>query len=262
MDEGIVVIRRGLEERVGERLLRGQPLVGVDHKEPREEVDGGRRDVAKAPLQRVVLLALVVRREADELLLELELLALLEVRDADDLEDVEEDHRRVVAVEDRLGLEHLRHDDACGPDVDGRAVHAELEEELRRAVVLRDGGLGVPAVRDVDGAAHAKVAELRDAVRDEDVRRLDVAVDDAVRVEERKRLEDLGREALDCPVRDGRVRLDVVEQVAVAVLKDQVQRLGRDVDVEEPKVSARQTPNSTMFLWRKCIISEISRSEL
>ena len=78
---------------------------------------------------------------------------------------------------------HFREDAAEAPDVDGGGVGLGAEEDLWCAVPERDDLVGVGADGEGEGAGEAEVGELDGAaVVDEQVLRLEVAVEDAVRV--------------------------------------------------------------------------------
>ena len=93
---------------------------------------------------------------------------------------------------------HFREDAAEAPDVDGGGVGLGAEEDLWRAVPERDDLVGVGADGEGEGAGEAEVGELDGAaVVDEQVLRLEVAVEDAVRVAVRDARQQLLHVALE-----------------------------------------------------------------
>jgi hypothetical protein len=123
-------------------------------------------------------------------------------RSSEDAEDLEDFVDFRVAREQRLACGHLGEDAADGPHVDACAVLASAEEDFGCAVpesddlrgvsfdvseaedVGRDSYLvSVGAQRDTKGSSQTKIGELEVALLvDEQVLRLQVAVQDAVRV--------------------------------------------------------------------------------
>lgn len=123
--------------------------------------------------------------------------------DAAELEDAGELVDLVAALEEGLAGEELAEDAADAPHVDGGAVGGAAEEELGAAVPEGDDELGEAARGRVAAVAgHAEVGDLElAAVVEEEVRGLEVAVQDPAVVEvgdARRQLEeeglDLGRE--------------------------------------------------------------------
>lgn len=115
--------------------------------------------------------------------------------DAEDFEDLV-DFR--VTGEERLAGGHLGEDAADRPHVDAGAVLAAAEQDLGSAVPEGDDFVGVGAERNAEGTGQAKVGELQVALFvDEEVLRLEVAVQDTVGVAVAHAIEKLEGEFLD-----------------------------------------------------------------
>lgn len=160
-------------------------------------------------------------------------------------EDLEDLVNLRVAREQRLAGAHLSKNAANRPHVDAGRVLAAAEQDLGRAVPQGDDLVGVCAERHAKGAGEPKIGELEVAVFvDEQVLRLEVAVQDAVGVAVAHALAQLHHELLDhgvvhdqCLARQPRAlgqrlataalvdgqRLHVLLEVAVEELKHQVQ---------------------------------------
>ena len=95
-------------------------------------------------------------------------------------------HLRLLALEDRSQAREFGEDTADGPAVDSLVVMLRAQEQFRCAIP--DGDDDLVACEEwleglVDQARKPKVSDLHDAIRgDQDVGRLQVAVQDAVRV--------------------------------------------------------------------------------
>ena len=109
---------------------------------------------------------------------------------------------RVLGRERALARDHLEQHDADRVDVGARVDRPAADRLLGRHVVRRaDDDVGLRGVA-ADVAAQAREAEVEDAdviagaqlLADHDVRRLDVAVDDALRVRVREPGRDLARQ--------------------------------------------------------------------
>ena len=112
------------------------------------------------------------------------------------------------AGEQRPAGVHLRHDAAGGPDVDAGIVGAGAEQDVRGAVPQRDDLVGEGIDGDAKRPRQPEIRKLELALGvDEQVLRLQVAVQDAVVVAEGDATQQLLHEGLDG---------DVVELAAVA----------------------------------------------
>ena len=120
---------------------------------------------------------------------------------------------------------HLRHDAARGPDVDARVVRPTAQQDIRGAVPQRHDLVREGVNRDTEGAREAEVPQLQGPLAvDEEVLRLQVAVQHAVLVAKVDPLEELIHEGLDRHGLQGAplaVRVHVLLKVAVHVLKHQ-----------------------------------------
>lgn len=102
------------------------------------------------------------------------------------------------AGEERAPRVHLGHDAARRPDVDAGVVGAGAEEDVRRAVPERHDFVGEGVDGDSEGARKAEVCKLELAFQvDEEVLRLQIAVQDAVGVAEVNALQELVHEGFD-----------------------------------------------------------------
>ena len=96
---------------------------------------------------------------------------------------------------------HFREDAAEAPDVDGGGVGLGAEEDLGGAVPQRDDLVRVRPDGEGEGARQAEVCELDGAaVVDEQVLRLEVAVEDAMGVA----VGDAGQQLMHVALRSGR----------------------------------------------------------
>ena len=103
------------------------------------------------------------------------------------------------AGKERAACVHLGHDAAGGPDVDAGVIGAGAEEYVWRAVPERDDLVRKRIHGDAEGSREAEVGELELAlVVDEEVLRLEVAVEDAVLMAEGDTHQELLHKALDC----------------------------------------------------------------
>ena len=140
------------------------------------------------------------------------------------------DGDEVLALERHAPGEHLPEDDAERVDV-GRGRDRAAARLLGREVLARPehrAGLG-HAVLDVERARDAEVRDLDLALlAEQDVLRLDVAVDEAVVVREGQPVRDVERELERAPQRQRPGADDQILQVlAVDVLEDDVLRAPR-----------------------------------
>ncbi len=103
---------------------------------------------------------------------------------------------------------HLRHDAAGRPDVDARVVRATAEKHIRRTVPEGHHFVGEGVDGNTECAGQTEVCKLQLAASvDEEILRLQVAVQDAVVVAEGDATEELVHEGLD---------RDVVQLAAIA----------------------------------------------
>ena len=127
--------------------------------------------------------------------------------------------------EERAARVHLRHDAACGPDVDAGVVGAGAEEDVWGAVPEGDDFVGEGVHRDAEGAGEAEVGEFELAfVVDEEVLGFQVPVEDAVFVAEGDALQELVHEGFDGDEVQGAVvaaAVHVFLQVLVHVFEDE-----------------------------------------
>jgi hypothetical protein len=102
--------------------------------------------------------------------------------------DAEDAHQLVFigcAGEERAAAVHFCHDAAGGPDVDAGVVGAGAEEDVWGAVPQRDDFVGEGVDGDAEGSGETEICELELAfVVDEEVLRLEIAVQDPVGVAE------------------------------------------------------------------------------
>mmetsp|Transcript_44586 Transcript_44586/g.104155 ORF Transcript_44586/g.104155 Transcript_44586/m.104155 type:complete len:414 (+) Transcript_44586:116-1357(+) len=237
-EKGLSLWRRPLfEVLVLNRLPRADPLGGIvcEHRvQQRERLRGkslGREDGgqlvevargqhdARGERQRSELWPDALVGSAEQVAHHLQLLDLVRSR-----------HQRPVQ-------QQLAEDAAHRPHVDGEAVAFGAEQELWRAVPQRDHAAGVSALRWLNRARQAKIAQLDGAVRrEQQVGKLEVAVEHRVGVQMCDGTEQLLQEALDLRRREGRRhRVEQARQVVLAELEDEEERveLGADYHVEE-----------------------------
>ena len=141
------------------------------------------------------------------------------------IDDALEEVLQLLRAERRVADEHLVDEDPELPPVDALGVCLS-EDHLRREV------LGRPAERRRRGAAglalltEAKVREPEVPVLgDEDVLRLEVAVDDVRPVEVLEREEDLRGVEADLRLREAALELEVVEHLSAGAVVDDVEEL-------------------------------------
>lgn len=165
--------------------------------------------------------------------------------------DKEEESRSkltVLAGEQRLALQHLGEDTSSAPNVHSNVVLLPGQHDFRRAVVARRniaGHLGVLDTRKTE-VANLEVTVLVD----EDVRGLQVTVDDAGRVDVLQSTEDLVQEVLDELLLQWPRRQEAV-QVGTKQLRDEVDVLeGGDEDVAERDdlQAVRQLPSFCRYI--------------
>lgn len=127
-----------------------------------------------------------------------------------------------VAFEHRLAPEHLAVDAADRPNVDARSVLGLSEKDLRTAVPQGDDLVGQLGEGDREAAGESEVGDFEVSVLvDEDVLRLQVAVDDAVRVADEQSGEDLLQEVETLGLRQP-AHHQQLPQVVLQVLEDHV----------------------------------------
>lgn len=119
-------------------------------------------------------------------------------RGSENAEDLEDFVDLGVAWEERLAGSHFGEDAADGPHVDTSGVLAATKQNLRRAVPKGDDLVSVSTERNTEGASETKIGQLQVALLvDEQVLRLQVAVQDAVGMAVASTLEELKGELLD-----------------------------------------------------------------
>lgn len=133
------------------------------------------------------------------------------------------------ALHDGAARPHLGHDTPGAPQVDRGAVVPLAEQELGGTVPEGDDAVRVAvwlALADAEGAGQPKVGELQNsALRDQDVGRLHVAVQDLVEVDEVKAVEKLLHHLLDFSQRE--LHVGVAQQAGEIVfteVEDKVKR--------------------------------------
>mmetsp|Transcript_29447 Transcript_29447/g.80815 ORF Transcript_29447/g.80815 Transcript_29447/m.80815 type:complete len:353 (+) Transcript_29447:448-1506(+) len=145
-----------------------------------------------------------------------------------------EDPHQLVGVgrsrEERLSGRHLAKDAADRPQVDGRRVFARTHQHVGRAVPQRYHLVRVAAHRDTKRARQAKVCELELLVVliDEQILRLEVAVQHPPVVAEGDAEQQLAQQHLQVQVGQASVAVRLVEhllQVLVEILEDERQLL-------------------------------------
>mmetsp|Transcript_15914 Transcript_15914/g.62183 ORF Transcript_15914/g.62183 Transcript_15914/m.62183 type:complete len:368 (-) Transcript_15914:146-1249(-) len=144
---------------------------------------------------------------------------------AADLEDLVELVDLRVARKERVQQQQLGEDAADRPDVDRRRVGLHAEEDLRRAVPQRHHVVRVGTERHVEGTCQAKIGDLQGALLvDQEVRRLEVPVDDAARVAVRQAAKELVHVGLHQARRHWRsTGVEVALQIKVEELEHQEQ---------------------------------------
>jgi hypothetical protein len=153
------------------------------------------------------------------------------IRRAQGLKDLVQHAHLALRPEERLPVQHLRHDAPDRPHVDRGAVRLGAQQELGSPVPQRHHPVRVRLVRRQEPARQAEVRDLHDAAGavDQDVLRLEVAVHDAAGVGGVHGAEHLPGERLEraAPCGGGGVGRRAVEQVSEVA----VQALEHDVDV-------------------------------
>mmetsp|Transcript_36102 Transcript_36102/g.93777 ORF Transcript_36102/g.93777 Transcript_36102/m.93777 type:complete len:558 (-) Transcript_36102:101-1774(-) len=207
-----------------QRVERRDALAGLVHQHALQQVQAQRVQHGQRAGQRL-------RAPLGEVVLEVRELAHVGPRGlvggAQHAEDVEDLVDLAVAGEERAAADHLRKDAADGPDVNRRGVVLGAQEDLGRAVPQRDHLVGVRAHGDAEGAREAKVRQLEQVLPlvDEEVLRLEVAVQDPVGMAVRNARHHLVQVVLD----DGLVLVQVWLQLHV-LLEVHVQELKHKED--------------------------------
>ena len=207
----------GLEEQVlldlGEAVVRGEPFAGRLLQEALEHRGG-----AHAQITRYAYGLLEYHLEQVVLGVEVRIVAGI----------------LVDGLEGRAAGHHLEHEDAEGPPVDAEVVVLAAQHLGRDVVGRAAEGARAFAARQAL-LAHAVVGELDVAVDvEQHVVELQVAIDDAARVQEAERHADLGRVEARVVLGQATLALHVVHQVAAAqVLDDEEEaRLGLKARVQ------------------------------
>eukprot|EP00754_Rhynchopus_humris_P022713 Rhum_TRINITY_DN14800_c5_g1::Rhum_TRINITY_DN14800_c5_g1_i2::g.121182::m.121182 len=220
-----------VEPRVLQRPDRRHPLVRVVRHQLRKQVHAPRIHARHHVRQLLALpprehrLVVRQRRHARPRRL---------VRRAQHTEDPEQLVHLAVAREQRRAVRHLAHDHTAAPRVHHSRVAALAQQDLGRTVPQRHNLVRVRRHRELERARKTEVRDLQDAVHDEQVLRLQVAVHDPVRVAEHKTLQHLVHERHQLLPLDRHLRLvHHLLQVAVAELEDEHQLRARAHHVQQ-----------------------------
>jgi hypothetical protein len=188
------------EVRVVHRLLRADTSSGIVHKHALQKIQAVfAKDLDAIRIDHLIVLfplplgetALEVRERGNTRPVGFSRCA----ENAEDLEDLVD---LGITREKRLASSHLGEDAAHGPHVDTSGVLAATKQNLGRAVPEGDNFVSVSAERDTKGASQTKIGQLQVALLvDEQVLRLEIAVQNAVGVAVTGALEELKRELLD-----------------------------------------------------------------
>jgi hypothetical protein len=129
------------------------------------------------------------------------------------------------AGEEGTSSVHLCHDATCRPDVNAGVVGAAAEEDVRGSIPEGYDLVGECVDGDSEGSGETEIGELELAfVVDEEILRLEIAVEDSVRVAEVDALEELVHEGFDG---DGgqcssiSLGIHVLLQVLIHIFEDQ-----------------------------------------
>ena len=130
---------------------------------------------------------------------------LVLVRRTEDAEDLEDLVDLAVPHEKRSLLQHLGEDATRAPDVDAERVVLRTKQDLGASVPEGDDLVSVRLDRESEGSGQAKIGELDclAVAANEQVLWLQVSVENAVRMQENERLQNLIQEALTLGVREG-----------------------------------------------------------
>jgi hypothetical protein len=192
------------EVRVVHRLLRADTSGGIVHEHALQKIQAVlAKDLDAIRIDHlVVLLPLPLGETALEVGERSDTRPVGFGRCAENAEDLEDLVDLRVAREKRLASSHLGEDAADGPHVDTSRVLATAKQNLGRAVPEGDDFVSVSAERNTKGASQTKIGQLQVALLvDEQVLRLEIAVQDAVRVAVTGALEELERKFLDLQAR-------------------------------------------------------------
>lgn len=154
-----------------------------------------------------------------------------------DFEDFEDLIDFRVANEERLLLRHLSKDAASGPQVDAKRVLSLTEQDFRAAVPESHNLVSVSLDGQSKGTGQAEVSKLdfSSGRVNEQVLRLEVAMEDAAAVQVYQRLEDLVKEGLHLGGRkSSALVLQIFFKIEFKVLEDQVEGVFRVQHFFEP----------------------------
>jgi len=188
------------EVRVVDRLLCADTSRGVVHQHAFEEVQAvfAKNLDAIGVDHLVILLPLPLGETALEVWERLDTWPVGLSGSAEDAEDLEDFVDLGVTGEERLAGRHLGEDAADGPHVDTSGVLTTTEKDLRCAVPESDDFVCVGTERDTECASQTEISQLQVALLvDEQVLRLEVAMQDAVGVAVAGSLQELKGELLD-----------------------------------------------------------------
>jgi hypothetical protein len=152
----------------------------------------------------------------------------------EEFEDLEELTDFGVTTEEDLAASEFSHDATDRPQINSGAVVLLTKEDFRGAVPEGDDFVSVGVHGDLEGASKAEVSDLEGVVvLEEDVGRLQIAVNDAVTVTEVEAFEELGHEDLESATNEGLGAVESLLEILVNVFEDE-EELGTVADdVEE-----------------------------
>ena len=127
------------------------------------------------------------------------------MRRSEDAEDLENLVNLTVTHEKRPLLQHLGKDATRAPDVDAERVVLRTKQDLGASVPEGDDLVSVCLDRESEGSGQAEIGELDclAVAANEQVLWLQVSVENAVRMQENERLQNLIQEALALGVWEG-----------------------------------------------------------
>ena len=195
------------EVRVGEGIAGGDALLGLVAEELQQEVEALLAELVRAGgvLKPLLILGLEILEEFGALQhlrrvrVAVHAWPRLRAGGAEEFKDAEELVAVLLAGEERLAGRHFGEDAAYGPHIDSRAVLRRAEQHVGGAVPERNDLVGVLLHGDAKGTAEAEIGELKNLVgaRDEQILRLQIAVEDVALVAEVDALQQIAHEVLD-----------------------------------------------------------------